>query len=62
METLKEIFGRPDQLIKSQIEKVRLIPPFSDGNPPALITIANQVNNMAIFLKNAEWQHQSHAS
>ena len=57
IETLKEMFGRPDQLIKSQIEKVRLISPFSDNNLPALISFANNVNNMANFLKNAKGQH-----
>ncbi|XP_037809650.1 uncharacterized protein LOC119602292 isoform X1 [Lucilia sericata] len=57
IETLKETFGRPEMLIKSQIQKVRLYPNVPDGKLDQLIGFANKVNNMATFLKSVEGEH-----
>ncbi|XP_075159750.1 uncharacterized protein LOC142232919 [Haematobia irritans] len=57
LELLRETFGRPEQLIRSQVEKVRAIPPIANDNLEALINYANKVSNMATFLKNAKGEH-----
>ena len=57
MQVLKETYGRPEQLIKSQIEKVRKFVPLAEDNFEQLISFANSVNNMATFLKNANGEH-----
>ncbi|XP_073838523.1 uncharacterized protein isoform X2 [Musca autumnalis] len=60
MINLKEMFGRPEQLIKSQIMKVRKIPPLAKDDLNALINFATKTSNMATFLKNAEGEHHLH--
>ncbi|XP_073831109.1 uncharacterized protein [Musca autumnalis] len=60
MLNLKEMFGRPEQLIKSQIMKVRKIPPLAKDDLNALINFATKTSNMATFLKNAEGEHHLH--
>ena len=57
LEILKETFGRPEQLMKSQIEKVRSIPAVADGNLEALVEFANKIANMTTFLKNVQGHH-----
>ncbi|XP_058979028.1 uncharacterized protein LOC131802654 isoform X1 [Musca domestica] len=57
LEILQETFGRPEQLIRSQVEKVRAIPPLADDNLDALVNFANKLSNMATFLKNAKGEH-----
>ncbi|XP_075151870.1 uncharacterized protein LOC142225895 [Haematobia irritans] len=57
IQTLKETFGRPEQLITSQIEKVRSIPPIANDNLEALVDFANKIYNMATFVKNASGEH-----
>ncbi|XP_075147473.1 uncharacterized protein LOC142221612 isoform X2 [Haematobia irritans] len=57
IQTLKETFGRPEQLIRSQIEKVRSIPPIANDNLEALVDFANKIYNMATFVKNASGEH-----
>lgn len=57
IETLKETYGRPEILIKSQIQKVRLYPNIVDGKLDQLIDFATKVNNMATFLKSVDGAH-----
>ncbi|XP_073835482.1 uncharacterized protein isoform X3 [Musca autumnalis] len=57
LELLEETFGRPEQLIRSQIEKVRAIPPVQNDNLDALVNYANKISNMATFLQNAKGEH-----
>ncbi|XP_036340502.1 uncharacterized protein LOC118749827, partial [Rhagoletis pomonella] len=57
LEILRETFGRPEQLIKSQIEKVRSIPPLVDGHLESLVNFANKIANMATFLQNVDGFH-----
>ncbi|XP_073835506.1 uncharacterized protein [Musca autumnalis] len=57
MSSLKETFGRPEQLIKSQIQKVRKIPPLVKDDLNALVNFAIKASNMATFLKNAGGEH-----
>ena len=57
LEILKETYGRPEQLIKSQIEKVRSNPVVADGNLQALVEFANKIASMTTFLKNVQSHH-----
>ena len=57
LDILKQTYGRPEQLIKSQIEKVRSIPAVREGNLEALVEFANKVANMTTYLKNAQGIH-----
>ncbi|XP_059217038.1 uncharacterized protein LOC131994307 isoform X1 [Stomoxys calcitrans] len=57
LELLQETFGRPEQLIRSQIEKVRSVSPIANDNLEALVNYANKICNMATFLKNAKGEH-----
>ncbi|XP_075151925.1 uncharacterized protein LOC142225965 isoform X3 [Haematobia irritans] len=54
MEILKETYGRPEQLVRSQIEKVRAIPPLANDNLDSIVNFANKISNMTTFLKNAK--------
>ncbi|XP_075162850.1 uncharacterized protein LOC142235483 [Haematobia irritans] len=57
IEILKETYGRPEVLIKSQIQKVRMCQPVLEGRLDQIVTFANKVNNMAMFLKSVEGNH-----
>ncbi|XP_075151975.1 uncharacterized protein LOC142226001 [Haematobia irritans] len=57
IEVLKETYGRPEVLIKSQIQKVRMCQPVLEGRLDQIVTFANKVNNMAMFLKSVEGNH-----
>ncbi|XP_065370911.1 uncharacterized protein LOC135963059 [Calliphora vicina] len=57
LETLEQNYGRPEQLIKSQIEKVRTILPVAEGDLEGLIVFANKITNMSTFLQNAKGAH-----
>ncbi|XP_075151712.1 uncharacterized protein LOC142225777 isoform X1 [Haematobia irritans] len=57
MEILKETYGRPEQLVRSQIEKVRAIPPLANDNLDSIVNFANKISNMTTFLKNAKGEH-----
>lgn len=54
---LEENYGRPGQLLKSQIEKVRTIAPVADGDLESLINFANKITNMSTFLQNSKGSH-----
>ncbi|XP_075151850.1 uncharacterized protein LOC142225882 isoform X3 [Haematobia irritans] len=53
MSTLRETFGRPEQLIRSQIEKV----PLQNDNLDSLATFSTKITNMSTFLKNVKEEH-----
>ncbi|XP_075146769.1 uncharacterized protein LOC142225886 isoform X4 [Haematobia irritans] len=57
MSTLRETFGRPEQLIRSQIEKVRQITPLQNDNLDSLVTFSTKITNMSTFLKNVKGEH-----
>lgn len=57
IETLKETYGRPEILIKSQIQKVSLCSNVSEGSLDQLVDFANKAYNMTMFLKSVEGQH-----
>lgn len=51
-------FGRPDQLVRSQIDRVRAITPIKDHQLDRLPPFAADVNNLAVFLDtNCTRQH-----
>ncbi|XP_036347953.1 uncharacterized protein LOC118757339, partial [Rhagoletis pomonella] len=53
IEQLKFRFGRPEQLIRSQLAQVREIAPISESGMAKLVPFATKVNNMFIFLQSA---------
>ncbi|XP_036346141.1 uncharacterized protein LOC118755409, partial [Rhagoletis pomonella] len=57
IEVLSETYGRPELLMKSQIEKVRLISNVPEGKLEPLINFAIKVNNMSTFLKSVQGDH-----
>lgn len=57
LDVLEETYGRPEQLIKSQIEKMRQITPIAEDNLDQIVNLANKVTNMTTFLKNANGEH-----
>lgn len=52
IETLSQMFGRPEQLIKSQIQKVRPLPSVQETDLNSITNLANKVVNMTIFLES----------
>ena len=48
------MFGRPEQLIKSQIHKVRSLPYVNESDLTSLINFANKVSNMTTFLESVD--------
>ena len=54
IETLSQMFGRPEQLIKSQIHKVRSLPSVNESDLTSLINFANKVSNMTTFLESVD--------
>ena len=57
LDILQQTFGRPEQLIKSQIEKVRSLPAVMEGNLDSLVNYANKITNMSTFVKNVNGVH-----
>ncbi|XP_059218365.1 uncharacterized protein LOC131994991 isoform X1 [Stomoxys calcitrans] len=57
LEILRETYGRPEQLVRSQIEKVRAIPPLANDNLDSLVNYATKISNMTTFLKNIKGEH-----
>lgn len=53
MKILAETYGRPDQLIKSQIQKVRALPAIKESGFDGLLNFAIKVINMTIFIQSA---------
>ncbi|XP_023159206.1 uncharacterized protein LOC111591762 isoform X1 [Ceratitis capitata] len=53
IEQLKFKFGRPEQLICSQLAQVREIAPITESAVLKLVSFATKVNNICIFLQSA---------
>ncbi len=56
-EIFKELrcrFGRPEILVKSQMEKVRQIPRIKDDDLSGLINFSTKMRNLVSFLQNAD--------
>lgn len=54
MNTLRENFGRPDQIINCQVMEIRKIAPIPSGNISLIIPFANKVKNMTAFVRYAK--------
>ncbi|XP_039502221.1 uncharacterized protein LOC120458585 isoform X2 [Drosophila santomea] len=54
MEQLRFRFGRPEQLIRSQLNNVREVQPISEHNLAKIIPFATRVSNLAAFLQSAK--------
>ncbi|XP_053960415.1 uncharacterized protein LOC128864687 [Anastrepha ludens] len=53
IEQLKFRFGRPEQLIRSQLAHVREIAPISESSVVKLIPFATKISNVCAFLRSA---------
>ncbi|XP_044779809.1 uncharacterized protein LOC123327454 [Drosophila simulans] len=54
MEQLRFRYGRPEQLIRSQLESVRDVLPISEPNIARIVPFATKVSNLAAFLKSTK--------
>ncbi|KAH8389061.1 hypothetical protein KR200_005793, partial [Drosophila serrata] len=63
MEQLRFRFGRPEQLIRSQLNNIREVQPISEHNLAKIVPFATRVSNLMAFLQaaNAE-QHLGNPS
>ena len=57
LEVLQTTYGRPKQLMRRQIERIRKMPPIAKNSFDQLIAFANKIMNMATFLSNANGSH-----
>ncbi|XP_075157654.1 uncharacterized protein LOC142230919 [Haematobia irritans] len=57
IKTLEESYGRPEQLIRSQIEKIRSLPNVEDSDLDALIEFTHKVGTMTAFLSSVGGYH-----
>ncbi|XP_041450125.1 uncharacterized protein LOC121404539 [Drosophila obscura] len=58
LETLKQHFGRPEKLVKSQISRVREFPSIREGRLEQLVDFKMKVQNLASFLEAASAHQQ----
>ncbi|XP_065361898.1 uncharacterized protein LOC135955477 [Calliphora vicina] len=56
IEQLKFRFGRPEQLIHSQLRQVRDLPQVSENNLVKLVPFSTKVKNLAVFLQSVNGQ------
>ncbi|XP_041631504.1 uncharacterized protein [Drosophila kikkawai] len=54
MEQLRFRFGRPEQLIRSQLNSVREVPPISEQHLARIVPFATRVSNLTAFLQSAK--------
>ncbi|KAH8286249.1 hypothetical protein KR054_005444, partial [Drosophila jambulina] len=54
MEQLRFRFGRPEQLIRSQLNNVREVQPISEHNLAKIVPFATRVSNLTAFLMSAK--------
>ncbi|KAH8256289.1 hypothetical protein KR038_005482, partial [Drosophila bunnanda] len=54
MEQLRFRYGRPEQLIRSQLESVRELQPIQEHNIGRIVSFATRVNNLAAFLQSTD--------
>ncbi|XP_055915434.1 uncharacterized protein LOC129948452 [Eupeodes corollae] len=57
MEQLRSSFGRPEQLIESQLQQVKQIAPISETSMEKLIPFAVKAKNLSVFLSSINGQH-----
>ena len=57
VEQLRNRFGRPEQLIQSQLREVRDLPQITEQSIGKLVYFATKVKNLAVFLQSANGQH-----
>ncbi|XP_070855548.1 uncharacterized protein [Drosophila suzukii] len=54
MDQLRFRFGRPEQLIRSQLNSVREVPPISEQHLARIVPFATRVSNLTAFLQSAK--------
>ncbi|XP_070138802.1 uncharacterized protein, partial [Drosophila bipectinata] len=52
MEQLRFRYGRPEQLIRSQLESVREVQPIQEANIARIVPFATKVSNLSAFLQS----------
>ncbi|XP_017477531.1 PREDICTED: uncharacterized protein LOC108367431 [Rhagoletis zephyria] len=57
MKVLQERFGKPELLVKSQINKIRNVAPISESCIEQLVGFATKVQNLSSFLQAADCDH-----
>lgn len=57
IERLTARFGRPEKIIKSQLDLVKAVAPISDNRIELLVQFADKVNNMRNVLKSCNSEH-----
>ncbi|XP_017474735.1 PREDICTED: uncharacterized protein LOC108365255 [Rhagoletis zephyria] len=55
--TLEDRFGRPEQLVKSQIGKIQDVAPIHENLIKRIVPFATKVQNLASFLESANCDH-----
>ena len=60
MDTLKMLFGRPNQIVKSMINKTRSLPDVQENRPETIIRFANSVNNLVSTMRSLETNGHMH--
>jgi len=53
VEQLRFRYGRPEQLIRSQLSGIREVPPISERNLAKILPFATRVSNLTAFLQSA---------
>jgi len=53
VEQLRFRYGRPEQLICSQLSGIREVPPISEHNLAKILPFATRVSNLTAFLQSA---------
>ncbi|XP_075157805.1 uncharacterized protein LOC142231067 [Haematobia irritans] len=57
MEELRFNFGRPEMLVKSQLEKIRAFPAITESRPESILGLASCARNVVAFFKSAKCEH-----
>lgn len=57
MNKLRFQFGRPELIVKAQLEKVRKLSNVEENNADQIITFSNKIANMVTFIKSCEHEH-----
>ncbi|XP_036342421.1 uncharacterized protein LOC118751716 [Rhagoletis pomonella] len=55
--TLEDRFGRPEQLVKSQIAKIQAVAPIVENRIEQIVPFATKVQNLSWFLQSANCDH-----
>ncbi|XP_017468539.1 PREDICTED: uncharacterized protein LOC108360659 [Rhagoletis zephyria] len=57
LSTLGDRFGRPEQLVKSQIAKIQGVAPIAENRIDQIVPFATKVQNLSSFLQSANCDH-----